>query len=58
VGSDGFVGGHYGLMVRSWRQSSWVLAMWFLSLHEKEVDIGRRYEVESRTSLPEAIDVL
>jgi hypothetical protein len=58
-GSDGFVGGLYGLMVRSWRLSSWVLAMWFhLSLHEKEVDIGKRYEVEGRTSLPEIIDVL
>lgn len=29
VGSDGFVDGHYGLMVRSWRLSCWVLAMWF-----------------------------
>jgi hypothetical protein len=26
VGSDGIVGGHYGLMVRSWRLSWWVLA--------------------------------
>jgi hypothetical protein len=59
VGSDGSVGGHYGLTDRSWRLSSWVLAMWFhLSLHEKEVDIGRRYEVEGRTSLRETIDVL
>jgi hypothetical protein len=35
------------------------VVMWFhLSLHEKEVDNGRRYEVEGRTSLPETIDVL
>lgn len=42
VGS-GFVGGHYALIVRSWRLSCCVLVMWFhLSLHEKEVNIGRR----------------
>jgi hypothetical protein len=35
VGSDGSVDGHYGLMVRSWRLSCWVLAMWFhLSVKE------------------------
>jgi hypothetical protein len=29
MGSDGFVDGHYGLIVRSQKLSCWVLAMWF-----------------------------
>jgi hypothetical protein len=45
VGSDGFVD---GLMVRNWRLSCWVLAMYGRDTTKgnEEIDIGRRHEAQ------------